>query len=276
MDQKHARWINPFGLLLLNLIGWVAFYFVVSHAFVRQGETPAPASAAERDVLARAVEARLATLETHVQKMTAQLDVIANRAQARPDDVGQRLSQAELRRLESTTARLEDELGNLSRRTHVTVDLNTLIQGLRPNVSFGLLRIVPTKPGVLELTFQMRNLGAHAASVDAPEIVLAAKPFAESGPIDSQLVPGEDYTVKTYRVEALLPNESRNLAYSVMLNDPRRLDKPLHYKVTFRASTDPAVVATSSGLLKGKLPEKDIRALSVSHYGHVGEVAARP
>ena len=27
--------------------------------------------------------------------------------------------------------------------------------------------------------------------------------------------------------------------------------------------------------LKGKLPEKDIRALSVAHYGHVGEVAAR-
>jgi hypothetical protein len=277
MDQKHARWINPFGLPLLNLIGWVVFYFAVSHAFVRQGETPAPASASERDALPRAVEARLATLETHVQKMTAQLDVIANRAQARPDDdLGRRLSQAELRRLESTTARLEDELGNLSRRAHVTVDLNTLIQGLRPNVSFGLLRIVPTKPGVLELTFQMRNLGAHAASVDVPEIVLAAKPFAESGPIDGQLVPGEDYTVKTYRVDALLPNESRNLAYSVVLNDPRRLERPLHYKVTFRASTDPAVVATSSGLLKGKLPEKDIRALSVSHYGHVGEVAARP
>lgn len=273
MDQKHARWINPFGLLLLNLIGWGAFYFVVSHAFVGQGETPAPASAAERDALPRAVEARLATLETQLQKMTAQLDVIANRA--RPDDdVGRRLSQAELRRLESTTARLEDELGNLGRRTHVTVDLNTLMQGLRPNVSFGLLRIVPTKPGVLELTFQMRNLGAHAASVDAPEIVLAAKPFAESGPIDSQLVPGEDYTVKAYRVDALLPNESRNLAYSVVLNDPRKLDKPLHYKVTFRTSTDPAVVATSSGLLKGKLPEKDIRALSVAHYGHVGEVAA--
>jgi hypothetical protein len=276
MDQKHARWINPFGLLLLNLIGWVVFYFAVSHAFVRQGETPAPVSAAESGAFARSLDARLAALETHVQKMTGQLDVIANRAPARPDDVGQRLSQAELRRLESTTARLEDELGNLSRRAHVTVDLNTLIQGLRPNVSFGLLRIVPTKPGVLELTFQMRNLGAHAASVDVPEIVLAAKPFAESGPVDGQLVPGEDYTVKTYRVDALLPNESRNLAYSVVLNDPRKLDKPLHYKVTFRTSTDPAVVATSSGLLKGKLPEKDIRALSVSHYGHVGEVAARP
>jgi len=272
MNPNHARWVNPAGLLLLNLIGWVVFYFVIASTLVRQGEKPAP-DAAERD-LARSVDARLATLETHLQKLAAQLDGIASRAQARPDDVDRRLSQAELRRLESTTARLEDELGNLSRRAHVTVDLNTLIQGLRPNVSFGLLRIVPTKPGVLELTFQMRNLGAYAVTVDAPDIALAANPFAESGPGDGLLVPGQDYTVKADRVEALLPNESKNFAYTVVLNDPRRLARPLYYKAMFRTSTDPAVVATSSGLLKGKLPEKDIRALSVAQYAHVGEVTA--
>ena len=273
MDQQHARWINPSGLLLLNVIGWVVFYFVISSTVVRQREQTVT-DAAERAALARTVDARLATLETHLQKLGEQLNGLASRAQARPDDVDRRLSQAELRRLESTTARLEDELGNLSRRTHVTVDLNTLVQGLRPNVSFGLLRITPTKPGVIELTFQMRNLGAYSATVDAPEIALAAKPFTESGPGEGLLVPGQDYTVRADRVETLLPNESKNFTYTVVLSDPRRLERPLHYKAMFRTSTDPAVVATSTGLLKGKLPEKDIRALSVAQYGHVGEVTA--
>ena len=273
MDQQHARWATPLAFLLVNLVGWVIFYLAAVGAFTRPGEAPDP-SAVQRDDLARSVAARLATLETHVQKMTGQLDVIANRAPARPDDIGRRLSQAELKRLEITTARLEDELANLSRRTHVTVDLNALVQGLRPNVSFGLLRIAPTKPGVLDLTFQTRNLGAYAATVEVREIALAATPFTGSGPADGVLVPDQDYTVKAPRAETLLPNEARNLAYTVVLNDPRRLERPLHYKATFRTSTDPAVVATSTGLLKGKLPETDIRALSVSEYAEVGEVTA--
>ena len=273
MDQQHARWATPLAFLLVNLVGWVIFYLAAVGAFTRPGEAPDP-SAVQRDDLARSVAARLATLETHVQKMTGQLDVIANRAPARPDDIGRRLSQAELKRLEITTARLEDELANLSRRTHVTVDLNALVQGLRPNVSFGLLRIAPTKPGVLDLTFQTRNLGAYAATVEVREIALAATPFTGSGPAGGVLVPEQDYTVRAPRAETLLPNEARNLAYTVVLNDPRRLERPLHYKATFRTSTDPAVVATSTGLLKGKLPEKDIRALSVSEYAEVGEVTA--
>jgi hypothetical protein len=261
MDEKHARWITPFALLLLNLIGWVAFYFLVSGAPGRQAEAaPGP----ERDALARSVDARLATLEAQLQQIAARLDAAATQAR---DDVGRRASQAELKRLEG-------ELDDLSRRPHVTVDLNTLLQGLRPNVSFGLLRIAPTKPGVLELTFQTRNLGSHGARVEQPEFLLASKPLAASGRGDGLLVPDQDYTVKAHQVEALLPNESRNLAYTIVLNDPRRLDGPLHYKVTFRTRTDPAVVATSAGLLNGKLPEKDIRALSVSEYDYVGEVAA--
>lgn len=273
MDQQHARWLNPSGLLLLNVIGWIVFYFVISSTVARQGERPASDSA-EREALARTVDARLATLETHLQKLDAQLEGIASRVQTRPDDVGRRLSQAELRRLESTTARLEDELGNLTRRTHVTVDLNALVQSLRPNVSFGLLRIAPTKPGVLELTFQMRNVGPYSTTVEAPDIALAAKPFTDSGTGEGLLVPGQDYIVRAERIETLLPSESRNFTYTVVLNDPRRLERPLYYKATFRTSTDPAVVATSTGLLKGKLPEKDIRALSVAQYGHVGEVTA--
>jgi hypothetical protein len=274
MDQQHGRWITPSGLLLLNLIGWVAFYVVMSSTVVRSVEKPATA-APDGDALARTVDARLAALESHMQKLGEQLDGLAGRIQqSRADDVGRRLSQAELRRLESTTARLEEELDNLGRRTHVTVDLNALVQGLRPNVSFGLLRIAPAKPGVVELTFQMRNLGGHAVTVDAPEIALAARPFAESGPGDGLLAPGQQYTVRADPVETLLPNESRNLTYAVVLNDPRRLANPLYYRATFRTSTDPAVVATSTGLLKGKLAEKDIRGLSVAQYGHAGEITA--
>jgi hypothetical protein len=274
MDQQHARWATPLAFLLLNLVGWVIFYFAAAGPAVREREAPDP-SAAERDALARSVEARLAAVEAQLQKVGDRIDVLATRSQAPRDDVAQRLSQAELKRLESTTARLEDELASLGRRTHVTVDLNGLVQRLRPNVSFGLLRIAPTKPGVFDLTFQTRNLGVYAATVELQEIALAATPFTGSGPAGDLLVPSQDYTVKALRAaETLLPNEARNLAYTVVLNDPRRLERPLHYKATFRTSTDPTVVATSSGLLKGKLPEKDIRALSVSDHTDLGEVTA--
>jgi hypothetical protein len=273
MDQQHARWATPLAFLLLNLAGWVIFYFAAAGPPVREREAPDP-SAAQRDALARSVEARLATVEAQLQKVADRIDILATRAQAPRDELAQRLSQAELKRLESTTARLEDELASLSRRTHVTVDLNGLVQRLRPNVSFGLLRIAPTKPGVIDLTFQTRNLGAYAATVEVQEFALAATPFTASGSAGELLVPGQDYTVKPLRPETLLPNEARNLGYTVVLSDPRRLERPLHYRATFRTTTDPTVVATSTGLLKGKLPEKDIRALSIADYAEVGEVTA--
>jgi len=280
--EKFAPWATQYGPLLLNVIGWVALYFVVSGLLAQHDGPNAPAWTAamnERDAQLKAMEAQLAKLESTTQKLADQMEILALQQRAQQDGLGRRLSQAEIRKLESATARLEEELANLRERTYVTVDLNTLVQRLRPNVSFGLLRVDPSKPGVADVTFQMHNLGPYAAIVDAPEVVLATKPVSLSGPIDGQLVPLEDYTVRGARAGALLPNEPRNQAYTIVLNNPRRLEQPLYYKVTFKTSTDPAVVNASSRLLQGKVPEKDIRELSVSQYGDVGEVniaALRP
>jgi hypothetical protein len=267
MDDKLARWAR-YAPLALNVIGWVAIYFLLAGVLPKQSGEPSAAENATAAQL-RALEIQLAKLEGQTQRLADRLDSV----QRNPtDDVNRRLSQAQMARLESATARLEDELGNLRQRTHVNVDLNTLVQNLRPNVSFDLLRVDPTRPGMIDLTFQMRNLGPYPADVNAPEIILATKPIAPSGPIHGQLT-AQDYSVRALPVDALLPNEPRNHAYTIMLNNPRRIEQGLYYRMTFRLTTDAKVVATSSRLLQGKVPTKDIQELAIAHYSHVGEVA---
>jgi hypothetical protein len=225
-----------------------------------------------------------AQLESSSQKLIAQLDVLEKQGEsqlaeavkreerAQPDRAHRLLAEAQLRKLENATARLEDELGPGRTRTHVTVDLSSLVQGLRPNVSFGVLRTDIKQPGVVDMTFQVRNSGSHAAIVEVPDLVLATKPVPPSGPVDGRLVATQDYSVHG-RTGTFMPNEPSNHAYTVTLTDPKRLEQPLYYRMTFRTSTDPTVVATSSRLLQGKVAAKDIQELSVSQYTHLGELS---
>jgi hypothetical protein len=283
MFATHPRG-SQIGLLVINVIGWLLLFFLYTRIDMREPEATVPAVEARLVLIETAIEKLAAQFDSSTQKLTAQLDVLekqgesqlaeATKKQGRtqPDPVNRLLSEAQLRKLESATARLEDELGTARARTHVTVDLNSLVQGLRPNVSFGVLRTDVKKPGVVDLTFQVRNSGSHAAIVEVPELVLATKPVPPSGPVDGRLVATQDYAVHG-RTGTFLPNEPSNHAYTVTLTDPKRLEQPLYYRMTFRTSTDPTVVATSSRLLQGKVAAKDIQELSVSQYTHLGELS---
>jgi hypothetical protein len=184
-----------------------------------------------------------------------------------------RVSEAQLRKLESATARVEDELANLKHYPHVTVDLNDLVQGLRPNISFDVVRIDVKKAGVVDVTLQARNLGPYAAVVEGPDLVVATKPVPAGGPADGQLLPTQDYTFKSARLGTLLPNQPINVAYTLALNDAKLLDQPLYYKLTFKTNTDPTVVTTASRLLRGKLSEKEVKDLSVSQHNQLGDLS---
>jgi hypothetical protein len=275
---------SQLGLLAINVVGWLLFFFFYARIDAKEPESQVPAVEARLTLVEMAIEKLAAQFETSTQKLGAQLDVLEKQAETQlaeaakkqkatqPDQVSRLLSEAQLRKLENATARLEDELGTARARTHVTVDLNSLVQGLRPNVSFGVLRTDIKKPGVVDLTFQVRNSGTHAAIVEVPELVLATKPVPASGPVDGRLVAAQDYSVQG-RTGTFLPNEPSNHAYTVTLTDPKRLEQPLYYRMTFRTSTDPTVVAASSRLLQGKVAAKDIQELSVSHYTHLGELS---
>lgn len=274
---------NQLGLLVVNVIGWLLFFFFYARIDVKEPDHQVSAVEARLALVETSIERLAAQFDTSTQKLAAQLEVLEKQGEiqlaeaakkqkgAQPDQVSRLLSEAQLRKLESATARLEDELGTARTRTHVTVDLNSLVQGLRPNVSFGVLRTDVKKPGVVDLTFQVRNSGSHAAIVEVPELVIATKPVPPGGPVDGRLT-SQDYSVHG-RTGTFLPNEPSNHAYTVTLTDPKRLEQPLYYRMTFRTSTDPTVVATSSRLLHGKVAAKDIQELSVSQYTHLGELS---
>lgn len=291
MYKQH--WASPLVFLLLNVIGWGVFLFL----FLQLSDKGEKA----------AIEAQTAKLENFTQKLDQQLDLRdqqlrnqvaaleqqmrnqiedakqqmnsqieeANKQQVRvsPTDSRRRVSDPQLKKLESATARVEDELANLRHHPHVTVDLNALVQGLRPNISFDVVRIDTRKTGVVDVTLQARNLGPYAAVVEGPDLVIATKPVASAGPTDGQLLPAQDYTFKSARLGTLLPNQPTNVAYTVALSDAKLLEQPLYYKLTFKTNTDPTLVATASRLLRGKLSEKEVQDLSVSQHNHSGDLS---
>jgi hypothetical protein len=276
---------SQLGFLVVNIIGWLLLFFFYARTDridVEELESQGPALEARLALVETSIEKLAAQFETSTGKLLSQLDALQKQGESQLAEAPKkpsrtpadnRLADAQLRKLESATARLEDELGLTNARTHVTVDLHSLVQGLRPLVSFGVLRTDIKRPGVIDMTFQVRNSGAHAAIVDVPELVLATKPIPPSGPADGRLIATQDYSVQG-RIGTFLPNEPSNHAYTVTLTDPKRLEQPIYYRMTFRTSTDPTVVATSSRLLQGKLAAKDVQELSVAQYTHIGELSA--
>jgi hypothetical protein len=276
-EERRSRF-GRYAPLVLNVIGWVAFLLLFARLSARDDEARAFLMEAEIAKLASAMQTvadRLGTLETDVRNQLDQArtqPATQQQGRSQTDDLNRRLSEAQMKKLESATARLEDEIGNMRQRTQVTVDLNALVQGLRPNISFDVVRVDIKQPGIIDLTFQARNLGPYAAVVEFPELILATKPIPQTGTIEGQLTQAQDYSFKAVRMGTLLPSQPSNHAYTLALTDPRRIEQPLYYRITFRAATDPTVVATATRLLRGRLLEKEVQELSVLSFNRLGEL----
>jgi hypothetical protein len=293
--MNRQLWISSLVFLLLNIIGWAAFLFYAQRPLPQDdGDTAAiEAHTAkldsfmqklEQDLTSRDQELRdqLAALEQQTRtqideakkEMETQLEETSKqKIRVIPTDPRARGTDPQLKKLETATARVEDELTNLRNHPHVTVDLNALVQGLRPNIAFDVVRIDTRKLGVIDLTLQARNLGPYAAVVEGPELVIATRPVSLSGPVDGQLLPAQDYTFRSSRLGTLLPDQPINVAYTVTLNNAKLLDQPLYYKLTYKTNTDPTLVTTATRLLRGKLSEKEVQDLSISQHNQSGDLS---
>lgn len=274
--------------LLFNVIGWVVVVFLVVRL------------SGEDDGTEAAIEAQSAKLEAFSEKLDEQLamrdqqlsDQAAAREQKMRTDIEDakqqmrvqieeaskqktpvRSAQPAARLSDANLKKLESDLANLRAHPQLTVDVNNLVQGLRPSISIDVVRIDAKKNGVVDLTLQARNLGSYAVALEGPELVIATQPVATTGAAEGALSPSQDYTFKSTRIGTLLPNQPINVAYSVALNDSKLLDQPLYYKLTYKTNTDPTVVVTASRLLQGKLSEKEVQDLSVSQHNQVGDLS---
>lgn len=292
MNDKY--WASPLAFLLLNVIGWGVFLFFFVQLSAEDGGEKAAidAQSAKLDSFTQKLDQQL---ESRDQQMREQVAALEQQMRTQIDEVKQQVDNQieatkqvkvapadprrgvadtqQLKRLETATAKVEDELADLRNNPHVTVDLNALVQGLRPNISFDVVRIDSRNTGVIDVTLQARNLGPYAAIVEGPDLVIATKPVPSAGTVEGQLSPAQDYTFKSARLGTLLPNQPMNIAYSVALNNAKQLDQPLYYKLTFKTNTDPTLVTTASRLLRGKLSEKEVQALSVSQQSHAGDLS---
>ncbi|MGH8728848.1 MAG: hypothetical protein ACREV9_12000 [Burkholderiales bacterium] len=292
MNNKH--WVSPLAFLLLNVIGWGVFLFFFVQLSAKDGGEKAAINA-QTEKLESFTQKLDQQLESRDQQLREQVAALDQQMRTQIEEVRQQMNNQieaskevkvapadprrgvpdtrQLKKLETATARVEDELSNLRNHPHVTVDLNALVQGLRPNIFFDVVRIDARNTGVVDVTLQARNLGPYAAVVEGPDLVIATKPVPSAGTVEGQLSPAQDYTFKSARLGTLLPNQPMNIAYSVALNDAKQLDQPLYYKLTFKTNTDPTLVSTASRLLRGKLSEKEVQALSVSQQSHAGDLS---
>jgi hypothetical protein len=114
-----------------------------------------------------------------------------------------KLIEAQIAKLESTNARLEDQIGSIRLRAQATNEMNSTLVALRPNVSFGNFDFTFPRAdkGQAVLGHEIKNIGSNATIVAAPTISLSLRPFSEAATKDALLLLGRDYTVEVFKLE---------------------------------------------------------------------------
>lgn len=241
----------PLAITAINGIGWLAVYFLVL----------APQAEQSR-VQARLLDEQLARLQSANQKIVDQLDIREKGGRVQLDDSNRRFIELQIARLEAATVRLEDQLANIRTRTQATTDFNAVRQSLRPNIIFGKFDFKFPHPDKVELEHNIRNIGANAVIVAAPNLRLSLKPIDNNSRREDLLIAGEDFNVKLYRPGMLQPGVSNSIDYTIEMLSARFRGFTLYYSLDWKTSTDSAAVSSAQKILGGNISASELSALS--------------
>lgn len=260
--RKNLNILALVAITVLNGIGWLVLYYLVLVPQVEQNIAQT-----------RLLDAQSARLEGATQKLADALDLREKAGRIEVDDANLRLLEAQIRKLESTAMRLEEQVSSLRQRTQASTDLNTLMQGLRPNVAFGRFDFAFPSSDLCSLEHEIKNIGVNAAIVDEPRLFLATQPFGDTVPKEGVLVLGQDYSFELgQRTGMVLPGQALSAVYRIRLLRPELRGRPLYYRFLWTVTTDPTAVANAATLLGKHANQNDLRSRSVFSSGLGGHV----
>jgi hypothetical protein len=266
-DSSHGSkvWkigaIGPLVITLFNGIGWLVVYFLVLSPQVDQNRAQT-----------KLFDAQLEKLQSAHQRLTEQLDVKERSGRVQLDDANRRFIDAQMSRLESATARLERQLANLRAQTQATADLNSVRQGLRPNIRFGIIESTFLQKDEIELVHEVKNIGSNAAIVAAPIILLSTRPIIEDGDSSALLAVNRDYSARVSEAGMLQPGNSSWISYSIKLLNKTLRGSAIHFKLMWQTSTDPSAVSTAAQILGKQISGAELKELSQFSHSLSGDI----
>ena len=246
-------------ITLINGIGWLVMYFLVLSPQVDQYRAQT-----------KLFNAQFEKIQSSPQKQIEQLEVKEKSGRVQLDDATRRFIELQINRLEGATARLESQLANLRAQTQVTVDLNSVRQGLRPNLLFGKANITFLQKNEVEVSFEVKNIGSNPAILEVPKIFLSMKPITEQTTSDALLVDGKDYSLQTFRPGMYQPGFSGNVSFVIKLLNQALRGSLIHSYYRFQASTDPSAVSTAAQILGKQISSDELKQLSQFTQGIYG------
>ena len=254
-ESGITLWINvDKGLIfitLIHIVGWLAVYFLILMPLVDQNSAQV-----------QRFNSQLAQLQNTSREFVKQLETPRTSSKEPLQDNDKRALERQVRRLEATTVRLENQLAKILSRAEVTPDPGSILQNLRPNLIFGKFEFTFLTNEDVKLEHEIKNIGANAAIIAAPNVQLSLNPITGDVASDAPLEIGRDYAVRVYQPGTFQSGYASRVSYSIKLLNQSLKGSPVYYELQWRVSTDPLAVSSAARILGKQTTNDELNRLS--------------
>jgi|GEM_PF-4494530 len=119
---------------------------------------------------------------------------------------------------------------------------------------------------------EIKNIGANAAIVGAPNIRLSLKPIDSGTKREDLLIAGEDFRLNVYRPGMFQPGASNRIDYKITLLNSRLRGSTVHYSFEWPISTDAAAISNARKILGAQISAPELTELSTFTQTFVGTI----
>jgi len=254
-ESGITLWINvDKGLIfitLIHIVGWLAVYFMILAPLVEQNNTQA-----------QRFDTQLAQLQSANREFVKQLETPRTSSTLPVQDNGRRALEREVRRLEATTVRLENQLAKILSQTRPSPDPSSTLQNLRPNLTFGKFEFTFLTNDDVKLEHEIKNIGANAAIVAAPTVQLSLNSITGDVASDVPLEINGDYSIRVYQPGTFQSGYASRVSYSIKLLNQSLKGSPIYYELQWGVSTDPIAVSSAARILGKQTTNDELSRLS--------------
>jgi hypothetical protein len=265
MKSKNLVKKIEFWTLIAVILAGVFNYFFVTRFAAREYEANA-----------KLAETQINRLKSSAQKLQDELTNVAKQAEISLAEANKKLIEKNVERLDSSVTRLSDELANTEKRVRISLDIATFVKDIQPNLQIDLSNQTSLNENELIFSFDIKNLGAHVATIEEPPLYLSIQPIYSNSKIENLSFSRGDYELQNIRIGHVPAGQHVKHVFLVKFKKELYIPNTIYYYTEFQTNTDWSITRLAKRLLTDYMTNDEIDKLARRSYSRWGFLTLRP
>jgi len=265
MKSKNLVKKIEFWTLVAVVVAGISNYFLVTRFAAR-----------EYDANAKLAETQMNRLKSSAQKLQDELTNVAKQAEISLFEANKKLIEKNVERLDSSVTRLSDELANTEKKVRISLDIAAFVKDIQPNLQIDLSKQTSLNENELIFSFDIKNIGTHAAIIEEPPLYLSILPIYSNTKIENPSFGRGDYELQNMRIGDVPAGQHVKHVFHVKFKKELRIPNTIYYYTEFQTNTDRSITKLAKRLLTDYMSNDEIDNLGRRTYSRWGSLTFRP